>query len=134
MAMSPVSQYRNSSLRRSPSNQVATGCLAFLLIATFVALPSSAMAYPWWSGWDSYAECKDYYTKNPATADCYWSGGTTHCHPAYTPEQMCASKKAEEDEKLRQQEEMRRIIVLSCQAEAVTYSQFAACVALATSR
>ena len=45
---------------------------------------------------------------------------------------MCASKKAEEDEKRREQAKTYRIIVLSCRADSVSEEQFAACVALAT--
>jgi hypothetical protein len=107
---------------------------ALVLIAAFIALPSSAKAYSWWSGWDSSAECLDYYTKNPSTAGCIWNGAGAHCHPAYTPEQMCEAKKAEEDEKRRAQAELNRVLVLSCRAESITYAQFAACVALATGR
>ena len=107
---------------------------ALVLIAAFIALPSTAKAYSWWSGWDSSAECKDYYTKNPPTAGCVWNGGGAQCYPAYTPEQMCEAKKAEEDEKRRAQAEMNRVLVLSCRAESVTYPQFAARVALATGR
>jgi hypothetical protein len=95
--------------------------MPILLIAAFIALPSTAKAYSWWSGsWDSYGECTDYYTKNPAKK--------------HTPEETCRYYKALEDEKLRNQQEINRVIVLSCAAESVTNSQFAACVALATGR
>jgi hypothetical protein len=42
--MSLVSQYRNSSLRRSSSNPAVLRCLPFFLIAAFIALPSTAKA------------------------------------------------------------------------------------------
>ena len=121
--MSLLSQYRNRSLRRSPPNPAVPGRMLTLLVAAFIALPSTAKAYSWWSGWDSYAECMDYYTKNPPVPS----------YPHYyhfTPEQVCSVKKAEEDEKLRKQEEITRIIILSCRAQSVTDAQFAACVAL----
>jgi hypothetical protein len=73
----------------------------------------------------------DYYTKNPPTAGCVFAT-TMQCHPAYTPQQVCAVKKAAEDDERRKKEEMFRMIVLSCQAGSVTYTQAAACVGLAT--
>jgi hypothetical protein len=94
--------------------------LAITFCSAFIALPSTAKAYSWWSGWDSYAECKDYYTKNPPTAGCVWNGGGAQCYPASTAEQMCADKKAEENEKRREQEKTYRIIVLSCRADSVS--------------
>jgi hypothetical protein len=105
------------------------------LIATFIALPSTAEAWSWWYGWDSYAECMDYYAKNPPgeTYVTYGSPGAGH-FGHYTPEQLCAEIKYEEYEKLRKQEEITRVLVLSCRAESVTDAQFAACVALATGR
>jgi hypothetical protein len=69
----------------------------------------------------------DYYAANPPVPS----------YPHYyhfTAQQICAVKKAEEDDKLREQEEITRVILLSCQAGSVTYPQFAACVALATGR
>jgi hypothetical protein len=105
-----------------------------LLIAAFIVLPSTANAYSRWSGWESYAECIDYYTANPPTAGCISNGFNLICHPAYTSEQMCAVKKAEEAAKRREQEETRRLIILGCRAGSVSYDQFAACVALATSQ
>jgi hypothetical protein len=106
---------------------------SLVLIAALIALPSTAKAWHYsLNGWDfdSYAECMDYHTKNPPTAGC--SINPTICHPAYTPQFMCASKKAEEDEKRREQAKTYRIIVLSCRADSVSEEQFAACVALAT--
>jgi hypothetical protein len=107
---------------------------ALVLMAAFIALPTSAKAYSWWSGWDSYAECMDYYAKNPPNTDCYAHGADGQCYRAYTAEERCASKKAEEDEKRREQAKMMRTLVLSCRAASVSDAQFAACVALATGR
>ena len=138
--MSFVSQYGNRSLRRSPPNPTVPGCMTIFLIAALIALPSTAEAWHWSlaSGWDfdSYAECMDYYARNPPGETCVTSGFPSparHCEH-YTSEQLCAEIKSEEYEKLRKQEEITRVIVLSCRAESVTDAQFAACVALATGR
>jgi hypothetical protein len=125
--MSLVSQYRNRSLRRSPPNPAVPGRALIFLIAAFIALPSTAKAYSWWSGWDSYAECMDYYTTNPPVPR-----PPHYFH--YTKDQICSVIKAEDDEKLRKQEEINRVLVLSCRAESVTDAQFAACVSLAIGR
>ena len=137
--MSPVSQYRNRTLRRSSPNPAVPGCMLVFLIAALIALPSTAEAWHWSlaSGWDfdSYAECMDYYANNPPseTYVTYGSPGAGH-FVHYTPEQLCAEIKYEEYEKLRKQEEITRVIVLSCRAQSVTDAQFEACVALATGR
>ena len=55
-------------------------------------LPSSAKGYSWWSGWDSYAECMDYYTKNPPIPSFPF-------YEHYTPEQYCKSIKRPMPEK-----------------------------------
>jgi hypothetical protein len=96
------------------------------LVAAFIALPSSAKAYSWWSGWDSYAECTDYYAKNPPSMEGI--SRTLDQEVGY----LCAGIRAKEAQKRREQEAMFRMIVLSCQASSVTYAQTAACVALVT--
>jgi hypothetical protein len=89
-------------------------------IAAFIALPSPAKAWSWFYGWDSYAECMGYYAKNPpGETRSTWTLGGSHIEH-YTPEQLCAHIKYEEDEKRRKQEEMTRVIVLSCRAASVT--------------
>jgi TPR repeat protein len=97
-------------------------------------LPSSAKGYSWWSGWDSYAECTDYYTKNPPIPSFPF-------YEHYTPEQYCqyykeadARKKAEEDKARRERQQRLRTIWLSCRASSASEEQAAACYALATSR
>jgi hypothetical protein len=100
---------------------------ALVLIAAFIALPSTAKAESWtewfWGGnFKSYSECVDYYTKNNAAA--WW----------HSPEDICKSLAAAQDEKRREHAEMTRTLVLSCRAASVSDAQFAACVALATAR
>src|SRR5271168_3881038 len=95
--------------------------IPILLIAAFIALPSTAKAESWtewfWGGnFKSYSECVEYYTKHPA--DTFWR----------SPEGICKSIAAAQDDRRREQEKMFRIIVLSCQAESVTEAQVAACV------
>ena len=107
--------------------------LTITFCSAFIALPSTADAWSWWSGWDSYAECRDYYAKNPPTEGCAWSANGTHCFIAeQSLERACANEKTKEDEKLRERQKTYRIIVLSCRADSVSEEQFAACVALAT--
>jgi len=93
---------------------VITRSCSIILLTISILLPSTAKAWHWslLNGWDfdSYAECMDYYAKNPATSGCSY-GVMTSCHPAYTSEQMCAVKKAEEDDDRRKQEEAFRLIV-----------------------
>ncbi len=99
--------------------------LPIFLITTFIALPSTAKAESWsewfWGGnFKSYSECVEYYTKNPSGT---WGR---------SPEGICKSITAAQDERRREQAEMYRVLVLSCRAESVSDAQFAACVALAT--
>jgi hypothetical protein len=103
--------------------------LTMAVCSAFIALPSTAKAWSWWSGWDSYAECMDYYMKNPVYHPDRYRASSTEL-----AEQRCADKKAEEDEKRRERQETYRIIVLGCRADSVSEEQFAACVALATGR
>lgn len=98
-----------------------------ILLAAFIALPSRANAWSFWSGSDSYAECLDYYIKNP--------DDTPMPKPSYrhlTPEQTCLSVKLEEDRKRSEQAEVNRVLILGCRAESITEAQFEACVALVT--
>lgn len=95
-----------------------------ILLAAFIALPSTAKAWSWWSGWDSYEECTDYYTKNPSRSG----------RPYYrllTPAESCLSVKLDEDQKRRELAKINRVIILGCRANSVTNAQFEACVALA---
>jgi hypothetical protein len=52
----------------------------------------------------------------------------------YSPEEVYTKVQAAENDELRKKEEMFRLIVLGCQAASVTYTQAAACVALATGK
>jgi len=96
-----------------------------ILLAVFIALPSTANAWSWWSGWDSYKECIDYYTKNPAR-------GSKHYGYRYlAPEESCLSIKLDEERKQHAQAEINRVLILGCRADSITEAQFEACVALA---
>jgi hypothetical protein len=97
-----------------------------LLIAASITLPSTAEAWHWSLayGWDfdSYPECMDYYAANPPVPS-----PPHHYH--FTADGLCAVKKAEEDEERRPQEQITKMIVLTCREHSVTYPQFADCVA-----
>jgi hypothetical protein len=97
-------------------------------------LPSSAKGYSWWSGWNSYAECMDYYTKNPPIPSFPFY---EHYHQSNTVsiiKRPMLEKKAEEDEARRGRQQRLRTIWLSCRASSVSEEQAAACYALATGR
>jgi hypothetical protein len=82
-----------------------------LLIAAFITLPSTAEAWHWSLayGWDfdSYPECMDYYAANPPVPS------PPHYYH-FTADSLCAVKKAEEDEERRHQEQITKMIVLTC--------------------
>jgi hypothetical protein len=117
----------------------------FILLAAIIAAPSTANAWSWWSGWESYAECTDYYTKNPVTVQSFYGykspyakirpyENTTHSYEERTgairPEEACEEIKFAEQRKQQAQAETNRILILGCRAESVTEAQFEACVAL----
>jgi hypothetical protein len=109
---------------------VAVGCLFAIGNMTMVVIgTSSAKAYSWWSGWDSYAECTGYYVKNLPSLE---GVEVNVINLAQEIERRCRDIKAKEDQKLHEQEETRRLIILGCRAGSVSYDQFAACVVLAT--
>jgi hypothetical protein len=111
---------------------------SLVLIAGFIALPSTAKAESWtewfWGGnFKSYSQCVEYYIKH--SADTWWRA----------PEDICKSIAAAQDETRREQDEKRRALEdaqdemmrtlgLGCRAASVSDAQFAACVALATGR
>src|SRR5579872_5033734 len=99
--------------------------ISIFLIAAFIVPPSTAEAWHWSlaKGWDfdSYAECMDYYGKNPPAPS------PPHYYH-FTADDLCAVKKAEEDEERRRQEEITKMIVVTCREETVTYPQFVDCV------
>jgi hypothetical protein len=67
---------------------------ALVAATVHVSIASSAKAYSWWSGWDSYAECMDYYTKNPPDPTGYSCAGVGGCRQYHvTAELLCSVKK-----------------------------------------
>jgi hypothetical protein len=107
-----------------------------ILLAAFIALPSTANAWSWWSGWDSYAECVDYYTKNPIRVKDHYSDKYVFSLPPeereryLIPDETCRDLRLKEERERQKQAEINRVLILSCRAESVTEAQFEACVAL----
>jgi hypothetical protein len=89
--------------------------------------PSAANAWSWWSGWESFQECYDYYTTHDPGYAHKVFGGISY---KLTRESVCSGIRYEEYRKSHAMEEIERVIKLGCQADSITQAQYAACMAL----